>query len=160
MYLVLGDWSDDGHGKYDKVLLLSNKSVEEIQNAYKASCKLTGLQFNINEDYTGRNLGYQEAGKYQIACEYEGSTPSEEAVEILKSFNVPMDVFEEYDEEDDEKDYCLHQDSFVKLWVWFVKLSLPDDTVLEQSKDVDQIPNINGFWDKNLNQQFGYGLYW
>ena len=28
MYLVLGDWSDDGHGKYDKVLVESKKSVD------------------------------------------------------------------------------------------------------------------------------------
>ena len=30
MYLVLGDWSDDGHGKYDNILLQSNLSVKEI----------------------------------------------------------------------------------------------------------------------------------
>lgn len=158
MHLVLGDWSGDGHGKSDNVLLLSNKSVNEIQNAYKASCKLTGLQFNHNNDYTERNLDWREAGKYQIGCEYENSSPSEEAIEILKSFNVPMDVFEEYDEEDE--DYCLHEDGFVKLWIWFVKLSLSEDAVLEPSEEVDQIPKINGYWDKNLNVGFGYGLYY
>jgi len=56
MYLVLGDWSDDGHGKYEKVLVEVNKTIEEVQNAYKNSCKLTGISFNgSNEDFTGIN---------------------------------------------------------------------------------------------------------
>jgi hypothetical protein len=32
MYLVLGDWSDDGHGKYKKILVKCNKTVKEIQD--------------------------------------------------------------------------------------------------------------------------------
>ena len=36
MYLVLGDWSNDGHGKSEQVLFTANYPVEDIQNAYKA----------------------------------------------------------------------------------------------------------------------------
>ena len=35
MYLVLGDWSEDGHGRSQKILVNVNKSVSEVQQAYK-----------------------------------------------------------------------------------------------------------------------------
>ncbi len=52
MYLVLGDPSQDGHSQYDKVLFEVNKTLEEVQQAYKDSCKLTGISFNHSYDYT------------------------------------------------------------------------------------------------------------
>jgi len=151
MYLVLGDWSDDGHGKYEKILLEVNKSVEEVQNAYKASCKLTGISFsNGNEDYTERARKYGEAEKYQIAVEYEQADLTNETEEILIKHNCPSEILETYKEEP-------YINSFVSLWLWFVSLSLPD-IKYELGKDSD-IPNINGYWDKNLNAGFGYGLF-
>ena len=152
MYLVIGDWSDDGHGKYKKILLEVNKSVEEVQNAYKASCKLTGISFNSgNEDYTekGREI-YGEAEKYQIAVEYEDADLTNETEEILVKHGCPSDILETYKEEP-------YIDSFVSLWLWFVSLSLPD-IKYELGQD-SNIPNINGYWDKNLNAGFGYGLF-
>lgn len=44
MKLVLGDWSDDGNGKTEEFILEVNKTVAEIQEAYKQSCKLTGYK--------------------------------------------------------------------------------------------------------------------
>lgn len=151
MYLVLGDWSDDGHGKYDKILVESNKTVEEIQNAYKASCKLTGASFNYNEDYTERNRDSSEAGKYIIAARYEqGFDLAQEAKDVLKEHGLDYDSFLL---EDDDSIYI-----FTKLWTEFVKLSLPD-LVINEFAEIESIPVINGYWNKNLNVQFGYGLY-
>jgi hypothetical protein len=70
MYLVLGDWSNDGHGKHDKYLLESNVDVSVIQQAYKDSCKLTGVSFNHNEDYTKRNRSWEIADEYRIATSF------------------------------------------------------------------------------------------
>ena len=42
--LVIGDWSGDGHGQSEEFVFETNKTVEEIGQAYKDSCKLTGLQ--------------------------------------------------------------------------------------------------------------------
>lgn len=159
MYLVLGDWSDDGHGKYDKVLVESNKSVKEIQDAYKASCKLTGVSFNHNDDYTEIKRDYKEQEKYHIATEYEqGFDVSDEAKQALRDAGFDADkhfafgMDEEGDQVEDNDVVFLH------LWTEFVKLSLPDLIINKISED-NSIPVINGYWNKNLNVQFGYGLY-
>ena len=152
MYLVLGDWSDDGHGKSEKLLIESNKTVEEIQNAYKDSCKLTGISFNGDkEDYTETNRGYMEVDKYRIAVEYEDFKLTDEVVEVLTKYDCPKELMENYIEE-------AYSKTFTQLWFWFVSLSLP---LVEYKKvlEVDSIPCINGYWSKNLNEQFGYGLY-
>jgi len=149
MYLVLGDWSDDGHGKFEKILVEVNKTVEEVQNAYKASCKLTGIAFDHDEDYTETNRGWKEAEKYRIAVEYEDSNLSGEVLEILTKFGCPLKMLEYYNE-----DAC--QENYVKLWFWFINLSLP---YLEYEIVADDTPNINGYWSKNLNASFGYGLF-
>ena len=164
MHLVLGDWSDDGHGKYDKVLLESNLGVRDIQNAYKASCKLTGVEFNHNDDYTDLNRNHRDREDYQICVEYENNTLSDTAFTVLSKFGLTKKMLAEWDTDDmndgeDDEEYAFSQDSYIKLWIWFVKLSLPKNTVLRELSEKDSIPVINGYWNKNLNVQFGYGLY-
>lgn len=165
MYLVLGDWSDDGHGKYEKVLMESNVDVAIIQKAYKDSCKLTGVSFNHNDDYTGLNRQYMEATEYQIATEYERrGIPAKSVTELLKH-GFEENFLDKYDFEGWKKtvesgDDLHYDDLFVDLWIWFVKLSLPENTILKKADAKNDIPVINGYWNKNLNVQFGYGLYY
>jgi hypothetical protein len=165
MHLVVGDWYDDDHGKYEKVLLQSNVDVATIQQAYKDSCKLTGVSFNINEDYTGLNRHYDEADEYQIATDYERSgIPTKALTELLKhGFRENFLENGKYDfkgwEKNLEKEKDLEYDDFVELWIWFVKLSLPQNVVIEKCAVKDEIPIINGYWNKKLNVQFGYGLF-
>jgi len=149
-YLVLGDWSDDGHGKSDKILLKSNKSVTEIQNAYKQSCKSTTCSFNHNDDFTGIKRDYKESIKYCVCSEYQQTTLTPEIIKIFKKQNCPFLKKLEND------DYIVSQEIFVKLLMWFISLSLPDFKCEEIE---DDIPVLNGYWDNNLNVQFGYGLY-
>lgn len=159
MYLVLGDWSGDGHGKSDKVLVLSNKTVKQIQNAYKASCKLTGVSFNHNEDFTGQKRDYREAKKYQIATEYEqGFKVSDEAKQALKDAGYDIDKHFAFGMDEDDDQVEDNDVIFLHIWTEFVKLSLPDLIINKVPEDED-IPVINGYWDKGLNVQFGYGLY-
>lgn len=151
MYLTLGDWSDDGHGKYDKILVETNQPIDKIRQAYKDSCKLTTVSFNHNEDFTGVKRDYLEVKKYRICSEYDNNSIPKESVEILSKYEGFSDLdFEDY------KDELFVGESFVKFWFWFVKLSLPE---LEYAEINEKIPSINGYWDKDLNVQFGYGLY-
>lgn len=164
MYLVLGDWSGDGHGKYDKVLVESNKTVKEIQEAYKASCKLTGVSFNINEDFTGRKRDWMEARKYQIATRYEQGLDasrdvSDEAKQALRDAGFDVEKHFAYGMDEDNDQIEDNDVIFLYLWTEFVKLSLPD-LIINKIPEDDNIPVINGYWDKNLNVQFGYGLYY
>ena len=160
MYLVLGDWSSDGHGKYDKVLVESNKTVKEIQNAYKASCRLTGVSFNHNDDFTGRKRDYKEKQKYHIATEYEqGFDVSDEAKQALRDAGFDVDKHFAFGMDEDSDQIEDNDVIFLHLWTEFVKLSLPD-LIMNKIPEDNSIPVINGYWDKNLNVQFGYGLYY
>lgn len=163
MYLVLGDWSDDGHGKHDKILLESNVSVKDIQEAYKASCKLTGVSFNHNEDYTETDRDWREADRFRIACEYEDSMLSPFVFGILAKYGLTKEMLKEWEpngyDELEEGGVGLCVESFIELWIWFVKLSLPSVAVIKVVEEKDDIPCINGYWNDNLNVQFGYGLY-
>lgn len=160
MYLVLGDWSNDGHGKSNKILVESNYTVDFVQQAYKDSCRLTGVSFNKiewQEDFTN---GAKNA--ITIADEYEEPfVPAEALILFTEKFGLTPQIINswggDYDYKKDEK-FCLNEDSFVKLWFWFVRLSHPDLEIREVPAK-ESIPCINGYWDKNLNVQFGYGLY-
>ena len=165
MYLVLGDWSGDGHGKYEKVLVESNVNVSLIQQAYKDSCKLTGVSFS-DENYTGKNRDYPENEEYCIATEYERcGIPAKALTELLKhGFKEAFLENKKYDFKGWEKtlkagDDLNYDDLFVDIWIWFVKLSLPKDTILQKVSSKEEIPVINGYWNKKLNVSFGYGLY-
>lgn len=147
--LVLGDWSGDGHSVSNTYIFNTNKSVEEIQQAYKDSCKLTGIQFNDCKDYTrlGLNWDHPELKWRRICVDYEESTLHHKTIEVLKGFGINI---EEHDTN------CLHDSNFKRILIDFIRLSLPD-LIIEEVED--GIPYINGFWNDNLNVQFGYGLY-
>jgi len=158
MYLVMGDWSGDGHEKYDKILLESNCEIGEIKAAYKAACRLTGVQFNDNENYTN------EKYPIKIATDYEEPYIPVEALEIFREkFGLTNEIIQSWDKEDDfefeeDEPIALTTESFPHAWIWFVKLANPN-IQLKVADAKDKIPCINGFWDKKLNVSFGYGLY-
>lgn len=170
MYLVLGDWSKDGHNQSEKVLVETNQPVENIQQAYKDSCRLTGISFNINEDYTGivtKREDYPNYDQYRaaverrrVACEYQDSSLNAYAFQQLEKHGLTRKMLGEWNNstyDDNETEFSLSSESFTRLWMWFVKLSLPE---LEYTIPKDDIPVINGYWNKNLNAGFGYGLYY
>lgn len=150
MYLVLGDWSDDGHGKTDKILVESNMSVKDIKQAYKNSCKLTKIKF---ED--------------EVAADFEEPYFSKKAMKIfITRFGLTRDIVKKWNkiekidvsqnEFNDFNSPTLDIESFINAWIWFVRLSNPD---IQINVIDDEIPCINGYWDKVLNANFGYGLY-
>lgn len=158
--VVIGDWSDDGHGKSDKFVFKGNYPVETLRQAYKDSCKLTGVQFNHNQDYTGieidKNLPYQmrwgEEDKRRVCTEYGNNFIDMFAYNILKEFGLDV---EGCDEE-------IDIERFVEILLSFIKLSLPDFQYEEapyKRSELKEIPPLNGYWNKDLNVQFGYGLY-
>ena len=156
MYLVLGDESHDGHGQCEKVLLNSEKSVDDVRLAYKAACLLTGVEFDHQvPSYTGLARDFREQLEFSVATEYEMSWVPAAAVEVLKKHGL--------DDELKTWDWCvfnkkgnldLDADNYVKLWIWFVHLADPD---LKLTRVNDTTPEIND--DRDLRVQFGYGLY-
>jgi hypothetical protein len=69
--ISIGDWSIDGHEKYDMFVFEANYPVETLQQSYKDSCKLTGIQFNSDQNYTGLpELDRNIRNKRLICTEY------------------------------------------------------------------------------------------
>lgn len=153
--LTIGDWSKDGHGCSDDIYYKVNYAVDDIQNGYKESCRQTGVQFNHNTDYTGLGKKYDN-----IWTEYNDESIHPEDVKLLKKHNILTDEFI-------SDHYLIENDGFVSgfapedaadLIMTFIAYSMPKDFVWVKVEKPD-IKAINGWWDENLNHQFGYGLY-
>jgi len=158
--IVLGDWSDDGHGKYEKITILVNQTKAAMQLAYKDSCKALGISFNHNDDFTGiEGSSYKESKKRLVCAKYQETTISEYAFGILTG---NYDLEPEFIESIVTNEYWLEQDDFVKLLMAFIDYSFKKQMIdfhWEYPSATEEIPVFNGFWDDELNVQLGYGLY-
>lgn len=66
--LVVGDWSDDGHGKTDTITITSNFTMEQIEQAYKDGRGLVGVNLsNVCNDYEDTLLSYEDWQKLSVA---------------------------------------------------------------------------------------------
>jgi len=152
--LTIGDWSGDGHEEYDIYVYQVNYPVDVIQQSYKDSCKLTGIQFNHNDKYVDIPGSIWNMGNDRIVCtEYDDYMISNNAKEILRNHNIP-DRFYMGDYIDPEK--------FSILILEFIKLTLPKLEYKEglyKKSELNNMSAINGWWNDTLNVQFGYGLY-
>ena len=167
--VVIGDWSSDGHGKSDEYVFQSNKSVEEMQQAYKDSCALTGVQFNHNATYTASDpTQRRENRKSQIFCEYEDGGISKSNLESLTSAGLDVqkycgnDIEKNYDDISDKYWVGISPEGCAYLILDFIKLSLPDleyEEAFYKFTELKKMPPLNGWWCEGLNHQFGYGLY-
>jgi hypothetical protein len=149
-YVVLGDWSEDGHGKHSKVLIESNICLEELQKAYKDSCAETKFDF------------------HRIVCHrYEEYGLTAEIFDLFNDFHCPIETLglerldgrklEEKITEDNCESYYFNEFSFINALMWFIGLSVKKEWVWRK---IDlNIPFFNGYWSETLNVSFGYGLY-
>lgn len=147
--LMMGDPSSDGHGRSEEIDVKTNYPVELLQQAYKDSCKLTGVSFNHNNNFTGLKLSHSEEQDRLICVDYQDNTIPELALEILEQHGL-SDEFLSKDRHFDGADHLA------ETIMRFIGLSMPEDfefKLVENSKIY-----LNG-WG-NLNVQFGYGLYY
>lgn len=147
MYLAIGDHDGiNGHGRGYKKLYECNYDADVIRTAYKASCKLTGVNLS-DVDYTGKNYDVGTFRKYEVGndCD-EFDNLNNEVVDIFKRHGIPEELLYF----DGERYTFLN---FECLWWWFVSLSLPD---LNFGEVNDNIPVINRH--DELNCEFGYGV--
>ena len=89
--LVVGDWSDDGHGKTHTESIRSNLSKQEIEDAYERGI------FKLDE----RSIT-------DYCKEYESSSAPMEFLNILEGHGFEVSKIEEYKEScDNDYDFCL-----------------------------------------------------
>lgn len=134
--LVLGDWSQDGHNIVQCILIEANYSVKELKKAYFNSCKLTGVNFEI------------------ICSDYEDNKLREHEYKKFIEYKCPFKDLGIDNSNEDEID--LDEDSYIKLLMWFIGLSIKD---LQWKRVDDDTPNFNGYWSKEGPTSLGYGLY-
>ena len=127
---VLGDWSDDGHGMRTTYEFGCNYSHEDIKDAYNRLIKRTRFKFHD-----------------EVCKEYSETKPDELCIEKLNKLGLS------YNEKEWEEDQFK---AFIDLFIEFMKLELPDlnMTIME-----DTTPTLFGFWKKDANYSFGYGLF-
>ena len=156
VFLTIGDWSKDGHGDFEKVYYCVNYPVADIQQAYKDSCKVTGVQFNHNKCHTGKSDGpvYD-----QILTEYGNDQIRPHEIEALREHKVITDQWlaERQLVESEQHITVTEPKDVADLIMRFIALSMPDDFVYAELENSGE--PINGWGDKNLNCQFGYGIY-
>ena len=160
--ISIGDWSSDGHGISETLPFECNYAVEDLINAYKKSCKKTGLQFNHNEDYTGhkpKNWSANSDYENRLICtEYEDGVLHAFARNILKEHGIDPFI----DEENDDENECMFDDGteFAELILEFIKISLPDlkwEEAAVKKSAMNSLPSLNE--GGKLNVQFGYGIF-
>lgn len=153
--LVLGDWSGDGHDIARDFLVVCNcDSVKDIQNAYKTSCRKLGVQFNGDDNnYIGEELSH---GDPRIIWSIYGEDDmSAVAYSILDKAGCFYGIHVE--ETDEGRFYIENLEECACLIMNFISLSMPDGFTYKVVRD--NYPHINGYWNKNLNVDFGYGLF-
>ena len=70
--LVIGDWSDDGHGKTATITIKSNLTSKGIEKAFKVGAKKIGVDItSLCEDYEDYGLPDEAIAKLKKAG-YEG----------------------------------------------------------------------------------------
>ncbi len=101
--LVLGDWSHDGHGHTDTVVILSNLTNKQIESAYKKGTKKVGFDF-IKD----------------VASDYEDSKISEE--QLNKLISLGLKGWDKVGDESDEDALYLYTEAYADIYLFIVKL--------------------------------------
>ena len=152
--LPIGDWSDDGHGKCERIIVRCSHSISACQAGYLASCYLTGYQFHHGSHTTDEDGKFVSIGGTALVCEYEQSGIPEFAVDDLKGHGLDLSVM--CDSMYEGEAYPGDATNMATIIMEFIKLSLP-----EMSWEfTDKVPRLFGYWDRNLNCQMGYGLFY
>lgn len=151
MYLPFGDWSDDGHGKWDK-LLIDAPSMEHLLNAQKKIKAIYGDYF-----FNG------------MADHYEEPHFSEDVWQALKDSNYPIERMKETEDWNDWRecnsidevlavDDCpsLSLNFIVDAFIWLLNWQGAEITRLDSKDDIPMICN----WTCSGFETVGYGCFW
>ena len=151
MYLPFGDWSDDGHGKYEKVLIEA-PSMEHLRNAQIEIEKIYGKDFwmGFAEECEDPTL----SEKVQAAL-LESSYPVERFAKFrddcdINKFNNLNELFQS----DYYVDYWVNLDLVVDAFIWLLNWKGAEITRSEE-----EIPMICN-WTCHGFETVGYGCFY
>lgn len=148
-WLVVGDWSSDGHGDKEFISFRCTHDEKAVQKAYLAACK------------KGNVALHKSGAEHVIACDYEDNKLRPDARKALKKLGVDLSLLDDNSDEDDDEDaddagtYLGPQD-IVVLFAEMVKTQIDGfNYVIPENT---RLPTLNGYWKKDFNFQFGYGV--
>ena len=156
--LTLGDWSEDGHRIHEDFYFDCNYDVHKIRQAYKDTCKKLGVVFDVDDCI------YMDLEKISIFDDraiwtnYEENDISTDVFNILKNAGVLKGVNYEIrlNKSSGKERYFIESvNDCATVVMNFIAISMPDDFTYTL---IDPEP-INGYWNDELNDMFGYGLF-
>ena len=151
MYIPFGDWSDDGHGKYERVLVEA-PSMQDLYNAQKCLCARYGNDFfdGYADRYEEPNLS-ETIWKALIDTGY----PVERMIEIEEINNWEgIKSIEEALAEDPNPDVCL--EFVIDTFIWLLNAFDAEIVRLDAGQDIPMICN----WTCPGFETVGYGCFW
>lgn len=140
--LVIGDWSNDGHGAKEFVDFLCTHSEKAIKKAYFAAIKKGGV--SLHDDHKG-------TVKHVVCCDCDDSTLTKEARDALIALGIDMSKIG-HDQDDGGGGFYLSYDDIAVLFMEMVKTQIADFDY-QQTKT----KALNGYWSEDFNIGFGYG---
>ena len=151
MYIPFGDWSDDGHGRYEKVLVEA-PSLEWVKDAQDCILKLYGERFF--EDY---------------AQNYEEPTLSPKNWKALIEMGYPVERLIYFEEVNDwagvqslEEALMIDPEPHVSLefvidsFIWMLNKFGAKIEVLDRKEEIPMLCN----WTCPGFKTVGYGCFW
>lgn len=144
--IVIGDWSHDGHNQSEFVYFDSSLSEAEVKEAYREAVAKCGVGLH----------GPGRGEKHTAICDkYEQRTFSLELKEKMEAIGV--DFTQVGGSEIVEGQWGdFGGKGIAKLFLQLVKAVRPG---FQYDIINDRVPCINGFWSKDFNIGFGYGMY-
>lgn len=151
MYIPFGDWSDDGHGKYDKVLI-DAPSMDSLYEAQKRICAKYGKNF-----FNGYAKRYEEPNLSEIIWQalIDTKYPIERMIQIEEVNDWEgMSSLEEVLAADPNPSVCLEfvEDTFI----WLLNAFGAEIIKLEEREAIPVICN----WTCPGFQTVGYGCFY
>ena len=123
--LVVGDWSDDGHGKTEEFVIESNLTVKQVEKAYAKGAKKLGVDL-----------------KREVAVDFD--TPVISKATLLKFYGQEKKIPDFYDLSEDSKNLFIDPLAYTELYLLTIKAGEPKFKY-KFVDDRDNVVNIGGY---------------
>ncbi len=144
--IVLGDWSNDGHGKTSDYYIEVNKTIDEMNAAYQKSKKKFDFVNNVASEYEDSKIMSLDAEEFFMKRGFDFDTL--ETLQEKFSYSIKLeDVIIDGVVEDS---IPLYEQDYVKLLIFHIGCELEDFTWKFVNEDVKQL---------DTNDYMGYGLF-
>lgn len=151
MYIPFGDWSDDGHGKYERVLVEA-PSMQSLLDAQKRIYAKYGDKF-----FDGYADRYEEPNLSEVVWQalIDTGYPAERMIEIEQFNNWEgIKSVAEALAEDSDPDVCL--EFVIDTFIWLLNAFGAEIVRLDAGQDIPMICN----WTCPGFETVGYGCFW